>query len=261
MSDERWIRPGCEGGACIEYQILGESVTIRDSATPEHPGLVFTVAEWDTFVGRLTAELRTELAITTDQLRDSRAMCYGHIDARDLDKLAVENARISQQRDKARALFEASGETVAGLERRLAESDEHLADAVARAENLDGQLTEALKERAEANKVAEQATRLASQRADHHALLAGAFDRLEEERDKMRIRLTAALNLRDAAIAEAAVLRHRDRRTGWLERAMDALGAAALHAAADAWDVWDVRGVADDFSAWLRDRATRTETP
>jgi Domain of unknown function (DUF397) len=39
------------GGACVEVADRGDSIAIRDSKNPTGPMLVFTLGEWETFIG------------------------------------------------------------------------------------------------------------------------------------------------------------------------------------------------------------------
>ena len=58
LSNARWRKSSYSGSAsdCVEVAFVGEGVATRDSKDPNGPALVFTRAEWATF---LTA-LRTD---------------------------------------------------------------------------------------------------------------------------------------------------------------------------------------------------------
>ncbi len=191
-----WIRPDCETAACIEYQIIGESVTIRDSATPEHPGLVFTLAEWEAFVGGLVAERIAEQAPKGLQ-RHAAHLGDDPIGEFYLaDEADLHFAALTADRDR---LEDQAGTLAAQLHATEEERDRFLEQRTA----SHSRLLDVLDKLAEANKITEQATRLASQRAEDLARAAG----------NAAAHITEALDQRDAAIAEREVLRHRDRRT------------------------------------------------
>ena len=61
-SEIQWIRatdceskPGdpddCGSNACVEVAFLGDTVAVRDSKNPKTAPLIFTKAEWTTFIG------------------------------------------------------------------------------------------------------------------------------------------------------------------------------------------------------------------
>jgi hypothetical protein len=55
IAGARWVksaRSGPTGGNCVEMAFLGTGqVAVRNSRYPSGPALVFTVAEWDAFIG------------------------------------------------------------------------------------------------------------------------------------------------------------------------------------------------------------------
>ena len=55
LNDAVWRKSsrsnGNGGNNCVEVADLGTAVAVRDSKDPHGPALVFTPAEWDTFLG------------------------------------------------------------------------------------------------------------------------------------------------------------------------------------------------------------------
>jgi hypothetical protein len=44
-------RSESNGGACVEVAELSDAVAVRDSKHPTGPALIFTVDEWQAFIG------------------------------------------------------------------------------------------------------------------------------------------------------------------------------------------------------------------
>lgn len=63
LSNATWVKSSLSGdnsGNCVEVANLGDTahpalVAVRDSKDPESPGLLFTPAEWDAFLGGVRA--------------------------------------------------------------------------------------------------------------------------------------------------------------------------------------------------------------
>lgn len=54
LSNAQWITTthgGPDLDNSVEVAFVGEAIAVRDSKNPDGPALIFTVAEWDAFVG------------------------------------------------------------------------------------------------------------------------------------------------------------------------------------------------------------------
>ena len=57
-----WRRSSaCNGGACVEIAMLGETITLRSSADPAGTILTFSRAEWEHFVAGIKTGLFDEV--------------------------------------------------------------------------------------------------------------------------------------------------------------------------------------------------------
>ncbi|MGC5013527.1 DUF397 domain-containing protein [Streptosporangium sp. DT93] len=65
LSNVTWVKSslsGDNGGDCVEVARLGNAtgrpglVAVRDSKDPGGPALLFTPAEWDSFIGRVRTD-------------------------------------------------------------------------------------------------------------------------------------------------------------------------------------------------------------
>ena len=54
LSRARWVKSthsGPDGENCVEVAFVGDAIAVRDSKSTDSPALIFTVPEWDAFVG------------------------------------------------------------------------------------------------------------------------------------------------------------------------------------------------------------------
>jgi len=176
MSD--WIRPpGCEGGACVEYRTEGGKVFIRNSEQPEE-WMEFTVAEWDAFVAGLQGQ-QIPVPPLSVQAAD-----------REREMLRLQVAELTALGHRLRAqLAGVAPSSLAAENARLRQ----------RADTLEKSLTDS---DCEVESLKAERDRYAT-----------AVVRAWRERDALERAVAEAVRHRNAAIAEAAVLRHRDRRT------------------------------------------------
>ena len=58
LANARWRKSSYSGSAsdCVEVAFVGEGVATRDSKDPNGPALVFTRAEWATFLNALRTD-------------------------------------------------------------------------------------------------------------------------------------------------------------------------------------------------------------
>ncbi|MCG0289205.1 DUF397 domain-containing protein [Streptomyces sp. PSAA01] len=52
----KFTSPINEGGMCVEVAATPDTVHVRDSKNRHGSQLAFSIRQWDTFIGRLTAE-------------------------------------------------------------------------------------------------------------------------------------------------------------------------------------------------------------
>ena len=58
LADARWRKSSYSGSEsdCVEVAFVGDEVATRDSKNPDGPALVFTRAEWATFLNALRTD-------------------------------------------------------------------------------------------------------------------------------------------------------------------------------------------------------------
>jgi|SRR6185369_7467166 len=174
-----WIRPaGCESGSCVEIRTFSDGTAIRHSDEPEHV-IVFKSAEWDAFVAGLVAEQLAEA-------EDDRDFHAAHADriADIADHIAAANRRNREAK-------EALATENARLRQRVDTLERSLTDSACEVESLRAFLHSA------------------NQRIEE---VEGMVAVLQRSRDALRNSNRDLLKQRNAAVAEAAVLRLKVRR-------------------------------------------------
>ena len=60
VSTTTWQRSSfCSSGACVEVAMVGDDVAMRDGKNTDIPALVFSKADWNTFLDQVAAAARS----------------------------------------------------------------------------------------------------------------------------------------------------------------------------------------------------------